>query len=308
MPADPAPTPVQILTAPTASGKTGLSIALAAQAGDVEIVSADAFLVYRGLNVGTAKPDAAEQRGIPHHLIDVADPDENYDVAQYVRAAEAAVTDILARGRRPLVVGGTGFYLTALLQGLPLTPRSDAHARAALETELQARGLDALLAEIEASSPAEARRMERNPRRVLRALEVYRATGRWPGEYGRTTPAHTYHVTAFAPPQADLETRIAERTVRMFRAGWPQEAAWLASRVDPATQPRPTVWQTLGYDAALAAWRGELPQDEAVRRVTLATRQYARRQLTWMRGQLRAPLLTPDEAARQLARHLHLKA
>ncbi|WP_456829896.1 tRNA (adenosine(37)-N6)-dimethylallyltransferase MiaA [Deinococcus sp. UYEF24] len=278
-----------------------MAIDLALEAGRVEIVSADAFLVYRGLDIGTAKPSAEERRGLPHWLLDVADVAENYDVARYVQQAEEALADILERGNTPLLVGGTGFYLSALMKGLPLTPKSEPQARAALETELAERGLDALLSEIERSNPAEARRMERNPRRVLRALEVYRQTGRWPGEFGNTRPMFSYRVAAFSPPPDILERRISERAAAMFAAGWPAEAAWLAGEVSPNLTPRPTVWQTLGYEQALAVAREELSVQDAQAQVALATRQYAKRQLTWFRRQLGAEILEPQTARAQVA-------
>ena len=278
-----------------------MAVELALEAGGVEIVSADAFLVYRDLDIGTAKPTLPERRGVPHHLLDVAGVSENYDVARYVGQAQAAIAGILERGNTPLLVGGTGFYLSALIRGLPLTPKSEPGARAALEAELQQRGLDALLAEIGASNPDEARRMERNPRRVLRALEVFRQTGRWPGEFGTTAPAYTYRVAAFSPPSELLERRITERAAAMFAAGWPAEAAWLASHVDPATVPRPTVWQTLGYEQALAVARGELSVQDAQQAASQATRQYAKRQLTWFRRQLGAEILEPEAGRVQVA-------
>ena len=278
-----------------------MAIELALEAGRVEIVSADAFLVYRGLDIGTAKPTVAERQGVPHWLLDVADVAENYDVARYVQEAQAVVVDILERGNTPLLVGGTGFYLSALMKGLPLTPKSEPAARAALETELAERGLEALLSEIESANPAEARRMERNPRRVLRALEVYRQTGRWPGEFGNTRPMFSYRVAAFSLPLEVLERRISERTAAMFAAGWPAEAAWLAAQVSPDLTPRPTVWQTLGYEQALAVAREELSVQDAQAQVRLATRQYAKRQLTWFRRQLGAEILEPQTARAQVA-------
>jgi len=290
-----------VLTAPTAAGKTRMAIELALEAGRVEIVSVDAFLVYRGLNIGTAKPTLSERRSVPHHLLDVAGVSENYDVARYVQQAQAAIAGILERGNTPLLVGGTGFYLSALIKGLPLTPKSEPQARAVLEQEFLERGLDALLAEIVASSPLEACRMERNPRRVLRALEVFRQTGRWPGEFGTTAPANTYRIAAFSPPSELLESRILERAATMFAAGWSAEAAWLASQVDPATWPRPTVWQTLGYEQALAVARGELCVQDAQQAASQATRQYAKRQLTWFRRQLGAEILEPEAARRVVA-------
>lgn len=295
--------PIPILTAPTAAGKSALALA-AARAAGAEIISADAFTVYRGLDIGTAKPDAAERTQVPHHLIDVADVTEPFDVARFVTLAEAAIRDVLARGRTPLVVGGTGFYLQGLMSGLPQTPPSDPQVRAQVEAELEARGLEALLAGIAATDPAEAARMERNPRRVVRAVEVYRRTGRYPGAFGRSEPAFTYAPIAFTRAPQELEARVHARTLEMFRRGWAPEAAWLADRLDPALEPRPTAWQTLGYREALAVARGTLGVPEAAAQIKLATRQYAKRQLTFIRTQLRAPLLSPDEAARHLTRQL----
>ncbi|PNY82755.1 tRNA (adenosine(37)-N6)-dimethylallyltransferase MiaA [Deinococcus koreensis] len=298
---------IPILTAPTAAGKSALALQVALERGQaaglgaaLEIVSADAFTVYRGLDIGTAKPTAAERAAVPHHLLDTVEVTQPSDVAQFVQAAETAIRDILNRGRTPLVVGGTGFYLGALLRGLPLTPPSEPARRAEVEWELQERGLDALLAEIAAADPAEAARMERNPRRVVRALELYRATGRLPGHYGRRPPAFGYDVTALTRPPEELGRRIGERTRTMLQAGWPGEAGWLAAQVDPETVPLPTVWQALGYREALAVQRGALDVAQAAERITLATRQYAKRQATFIRTQLGAPLLSPEEARERL--------
>lgn len=292
-------TPIAILTAPTAAGKTALALALGARL-PLEVVSADAFTVYRGLDLGTAKPTPAERAAVPHHLLDVADVRGDYDVARYVREAEAAIGDVLARGRLPLVVGGTGFYLSALTRGLPLTPPADLTVRVGVEADLAARGLDALLAEVEAVNPTEAARLERNPRRVVRALEVHRRTGRFPGEFGHSTPAHTYRVLAFSRAWPELEARIRARVEATLAAGWPDEAAWLAARVPPDQEPRPTVWQALGYREALAVHAGTLTMGQAADAITLATRQYAKRQLTWMRTQLGAAPTSLEETAGEL--------
>lgn len=292
--------PVPLLTAPTAAGKTALALALARHF-PLEVVAADAFTVYRGLDIGTAKPTPAERRAAPHHLLDVVNVTQDYDVARYVREAEAAIADVLSRGRVPLVVGGTGFYLSGLVRGLPLTPPADPGVRAEVEADLAARGLDALLAEVERVSPAEARRLERNPRRVVRALEVHRRTGRFPGEFGHTVPAFACRVFAFTRPWPELETRIAARVEGMLSGGWPEEAAWLASQVPPDQVPRRGVWQALGYREALAVQRGELAREAAAERITLATRQYAKRQLTWTRTQLGAVPDSPQGVAGALA-------
>lgn len=299
----PLPTTVPLLTAPTAAGKSALALALAQEFG-LEIVSADAFTVYRGLDIGTAKPTPAEREAVPHHLLDVADVTGNYDVARYVQEAEAAIAGVLERGRVPLVVGGTTFYLSALLRGLPLTPPADPLVRAAVEAELAQRGLDALLADIAATDPAEARRMERNPRRVVRATEVHRRTGQYPGSFGNRPPRFGYAVTAFTRPGPELEARMAVRVGAMFAAGWGGEAAWLASQLDPETLPRPTAWQALGYREAWAVSAGQLSEAEATARVVLASRQYAKRQLTAMRSQLGAQVLMPGEAIKQVREHL----
>ncbi|WP_019585821.1 tRNA (adenosine(37)-N6)-dimethylallyltransferase MiaA [Deinococcus apachensis] len=296
-------TVIPILTAPTAAGKTALALDLARQF-PLEIVAADAFTVYRGLDIGTAKPTPAEREALPHHLLDVADVTEDYDVARYTREAEAAIADVLARGRLPLVVGGTGFYLSALVRGLPLTPPADPEARAEVEADLASRGLNAVLAEVEARNPAEAARLERNPRRVVRALEVYRRTGRFPGEFGYRPPAFAYRILAFTHPWPELEARIAARVDVMLEGGWPEEAAWLARQVPPDLEPRPTAWQALGYREALALRQGTLTREEATRRITLATRQYAKRQLTWARTQLGASDASPQDTRDALARLL----
>ncbi|WP_189104017.1 tRNA (adenosine(37)-N6)-dimethylallyltransferase MiaA [Deinococcus knuensis] len=290
---------VPVLTAPTAAGKSALALALALEF-PLEIVSADAFTVYQGLDIGTAKPSPQERAVAPHHLLDVVDVTGSFDVAQFVTLAEDAIAGVLARGRTPLVVGGTGFYLAALTRGLPLTPPGDPAVRAQVEEELAVRGLDALLADVQALNPAEAARLERNPRRVVRALEIHRSTGRFPGEFGRRLPRFQYDVTAFTRPPAELEARMHARVLDMFGRGWAREAAWLAAQVDPESTPRPTVWQALGYREALVVARGHLSTEAAAAQVTLATRQYAKRQLTFTRTQLRAPALSPDEAARHL--------
>lgn len=293
------PFPIPILCAPTASGKTALALRLAEQF-DLEIVSADAFTVYRGLDIGTAKPTPAERQRVTHHLIDVAEVADDFDVARFTNLAQAAIGDILSRGKRPLVVGGTGFYLSALVRGLPLTPPSNPQGRAAAEAELQERGLEGLLQEIERANPGEAQRMERNPRRVVRALEVYRATGRFPGEFGYSAPAYAYQVFAFAPIPETLWQSIESRTAQMLSLGWPAEAQWLASQVSPHANPRPTVWQALGYREALAVAQGELDPAQAAQQIAVATRQYAKRQQTWLRLQLGATLKPPTEIEKEL--------
>ncbi|WP_409013460.1 tRNA (adenosine(37)-N6)-dimethylallyltransferase MiaA [Deinococcus sp.] len=294
---------IPLLIAPTASGKSALAVAVATADGGrpVEIVCADAFTVYRGLDIGTAKPTVNERQGVPHHLLDVVEVMETYDVNRFVTEAEVVIGDILRRGVTPLVVGGTGFYLRALLRGVPTTPPADPEMRAQVEAELDAKGLDALLAQIEAVDPAEERRMQRNPRRVVRAVELLRRTGRLPGQFPLREPQYSYDVVAFTLPANTTADRITERTVAMLNGGWPAEAAWLAALVAPQTIPQPTVWQALGYREALAVHRGTLGIDDAVTAVVGATRQYAKRQVTFIRTQLGAVPGSWEEAADRLA-------
>lgn len=275
--------PKPILFAPTASGKTKLSLQLA-QEFSLEIVCADAFTVYKDLDRGTAKPSLQERREVPHHLLDVADVTQQFDVHQFVKAAEQALSDIESRGKQALVVGGTGFYLSALMKGLPLTPPSDPNFRREIETELENVGLEALLDEINMARPEEVARMERNPRRVVRAIEIYRRTGQFPSEFGFSTPRFSYQLFGFSPPFAELEHMIAQRTEQLWQ-GWQEEALALEERVSPHEQPRPTAWQALGYREALAAAKGQLSPTEAKHAIALQTRQYAKRQLTWLRSQ-----------------------
>jgi tRNA dimethylallyltransferase len=270
---------VPVLVAPTASGKTAAVLRLAqTPAGrGLEVVSADALQVYRGFDIGTAKPTAAERAQVRHHLVDVADPDRPMDVAAWTMAAEAALSDALARGARPLVVGGTGFYVDALERGLPTTPPADPELRALLEAELAARGLGALAAELRAAAPTDAERAQSNPRRVLRALEVLRATGRPPSSFARRPARFALRAFVALPSAAALEARVGERVAAMLAAGWLDEVAALLASVPP-TAP---AWQAIGYADLARVVRGEADLSSATEAVVLATRRYAKRQRTW---------------------------
>lgn len=295
-------TRIPILTAPTAAGKTALALRLACD-HPIEVVSADAFLVYRGMDIGTAKPTREERLAVPHHLIDVRNPWEDYDVTQFVRDAEHAIRCILERGRVPLVVGGTGFYLAALLKGLPTTPRADTQLQASIEAELAERGLDALIQEIAEQHPGEVQRLQRNPRRVVRALEVYRRTGRFPSEYPFTQPAFAYDVVAFAPPPDELQLRVEARVDAMLAAGLVDEVRRVASSLE-AHGRRPTSMQAIGYKEVLACLDGQGPLDDIRAVLIQATRSYAKRQITWIRTQLHTELLPGEEHARVALRRL----
>lgn len=278
----PAPTPaIPVLAAPTASGKSAAALRLAEQPAGrgLEVVSADALQVYRGFDVGTAKPTLAERARTPHHLIDVAPPEASMDVAAWTHAAEAALADILERGARPLVVGGTGFYLDALALGLPTTPPADPAVRAALEMELAERGSAALIAELRAAAPADAERAQANPRRVLRALEVLRTTRRPPSSFPRLAPRFALRTFVALAPAERLEARVRARVGAMLDAGWLAEVARLVDRVPP-TAP---AWQAIGYAELAAVVRGERSLAWAATEIEVATRRYAKRQRTWFR-------------------------
>ena len=269
---------VPVLTGPTATGKSALALRLA-ERYRLEIVNADATLVYRGLDIGTAKPSAAERARVPHHLVDVLEPDQAMSVVRYLELAEAAIGEVLARGRRPLVVGGTGYYIRALSEGLFEVPPPDPGLRAAIEAELRERGPEPLLAELAAVSPEDARRVGRNPRRLLRALEVLRRTGRPPARLPRRRPRFAYKKLVLWPERRRLKPVIQARAREQFAAGLVEEVRGLLARY-----PRmPTALQTIGYKEVVRHLLGELSLEEAIEADWRAVWRYAKRQYTWFR-------------------------
>jgi tRNA dimethylallyltransferase len=267
-----------MLAAPTAAGKTATVLALADR-WPIEVVSADAMQVYRGLTIGTAAPGAAERARVPHHLVGLVDPTTPYSVALYVPAAEAAIAEVLARGRVPLVVGGTGFYLDALIHGLPTTPKADRRVQAEIAAELGARGIDALLEELAAASSEDAERAQRNPRRVVRALEVLRRTGRPPAAFPPKPPRFAYRAAVVLPSPETLQARVRARTRAMIDEGWLDEVRALAPTMDRWATAR----QAIGYEALRRVLAGTLRLDDAVAGIEQATLRYAKRQRTWFR-------------------------
>jgi len=271
---------IPLIAAPTASGKTALALLLARHL-PLEVISADAMMVYRDMNIGTAKPSAKELASAPHHLIDVVTPSESFNVADYVRLAEAAITDVLARGKLPLVVGGTGFYMRALAGGVPTTPAADLAAQQPLWERLEQEGVESLHNELAAFSPADAERAQRNPRRVVRALEIIARTGRAPSSFTNTTPVFNYRQLIFLPELAVLRPRIAARVAQMFEAGLVNEVKALVAEYPDFVHT--TARQAIGYKEVLELLNGHATLDEAKAAVTLATSQYAKRQRTWFR-------------------------
>lgn len=271
------------LAGPTAAGKSAIALALAEQLGG-EIISVDSMQVYRGLDIGTAKPSAAERARVPHHLLDVAELSAAFDAAQFLRLASAAVQQIQGRGRVPIFCGGTGFYFKAWLDGLGDAPPANPRVRA----ELEAMPLPDLLAELERCDMETFARIDRqNPRRVVRALEVLRITGKpfsaqradW---HARNTQTAT-PVLCLTREAADLRARIEARVDAMFAAGLVAETQALM-RICLATNP--TAMQAIGYRQVSEHLHGERGLEETIALVKTKTWQFARRQGTWFRRQL----------------------
>ena len=268
---------------PTASGKTDLAIELV-EPLNAELVSVDSALVYRGLDIGSAKPD------YPHHLMDIRDPSDPYNVADFVRDADAAVADIVARGRTPILVGGTMLYFKAFLEGLSPMPESDPETRAHIEAEAEVRGWPVLHAELAAVDPTSAANMHPNhSSRITRALEVYRLSGtplsQWQQQsQDRVLPAERYcvHQFALAPfDRAVLHDRIARRFQIMMQQGFVEEVQTLRQRGDLHAD-LPAI-RAVGYRQVWQYLAGEFDVQECVDRGVAATRQLAKRQLTWLR-------------------------
>ncbi len=294
---------IAVIAGPTASGKTALAVALARRVGG-EIVNADSQQVYRGLDVGTAKPTAAERAEVPHHLLDVAEPGEGMDAARFAALADRAVADVAARGAVPIVAGGTGLYLRALLHGVVEAPGRDPALRARLEEEAARLGRPALHARLAAIDPAAAARIRPNDLvRVVRALEIA-AAGRLPSDLHA---AHAFRedrydalLVALDPPRAELHARIDARVREMFAGGLLDEARALVARFGadvPAKLP-------IGYAEAIAVVRGALDVAEAIRRVQVAHRRYARRQVIWLRRERGVAWIRPPYDLEGLARRV----
>lgn len=277
-----AATPAWYLTGPTAVGKSAIALELAERVGG-EIISVDSMQVYRGLDIGTAKPSADEQARVRHHLIDVTGLDETFDAARFVSLAQAAEAEIRVRGRVPVYCGGTGFYLKALWSGLAAAPATDPSLRA----ELEALPLAELLRELALKDPVAFARIDRrNPRRVVRAVEVIRLTGR-PFSAQSVPPAAPGGAAlafAFNREPADLRLRIDRRVEQMFAAGIVDETRQLLRR---GLADNRTALQAIGYRQVVAYLNGERSLMDTVALVKTRTWQFARRQLTWLRHQMR---------------------
>ena len=271
---------------PTACGKTTLGVLLAKRYGG-EVVSADSMQIYRGMTIGTAAPTAEEMDGVPHHMIAVADPAEQWSAARYAQAAIPIVDDILKRGKLPILVGGTGLWLDAVVQGREFAPgQAGGAVRRELEAQLAAEGMEPLLQELRRVDPESAARLHpADTKRILRALEVYRETG-------ETITAHDERTRSLPPrydavwlglrcaDREDMKALIDRRVDAMVRSGLEEEVrALLQSGLPPSA----TAWQAIGYKEFLGVLEGTATMEQAVAEVKLRSRQYAKRQLTWLR-------------------------
>ena len=273
------------IVGPTASGKTRLSIALA-QALGAEVVSFDSMQLYRGMDIGTAKPTKEEMQGIPHHMLDFLDPREDYSVSRYVQDADRCVQDILARGKPVILVGGTGLYIDSLILGRQFAPYPETGRREALTRQAQEQGIETVLAQLREVDPEAAAALHpSNQKRIIRALEVYQETGKTITEHNRLSKLRPpkYHPLwlglTFSRRQT-LYDRIDRRVEEMLKAGLVDEVRRL---VESGVPEKATALQAIGYKELLGMLRGECTLEEAKASIQLLSRRYAKRQLTWFR-------------------------
>lgn len=276
-----------VLAGPTAVGKTALSLQLADRLG-AEIVALDSMTVYRGMDIGTAKPSVAERAIVPHHLIDIREPHEDFSLTEFLAAATDACRGIQARGRVPLFVGGTGLYLRGLLRGVFEGPAADWDLRHRLEAEAEANGEAALHQRLATVDPVSAARLHpRDLRRVIRALEVFELTGQPLSALQQQQPltaADRPRLVAWLQPETDsLNQRIDARVSQMMRDGLIEEVRHLLERQPPLSH---TAQQALGYQEVIAWLTGgrPVPMEELIAEIQLRTRQFAKRQRTWFRN------------------------
>jgi tRNA dimethylallyltransferase len=276
--------PVLAIVGATATGKSALAMALAEELPG-EIVNADALQVYRGFDVGTAKPGPAERARVPHHLIDILDPSERWSAGEFARRARQAIDEIRDRGRNPVVVGGSGLYLRALFEGISPVPPGDPEVRSELRERLAREGLEPLAAELARADPETAERLAPgDTQRVLRALEVVRASGRTLSSWIAEQPFGIQRIAVLrlglTLPRVLLYDRIAERVVRMVEEGWVEEVARLLARgLDPGLP----AFQAIGYRQIVRHLNAEWSLDDAIADTVKATRRFAKRQETWFR-------------------------
>jgi tRNA dimethylallyltransferase len=278
--------PIAVLTGPTGTGKSDIALRLAREF-PIEIVSVDSAQVYRGLDIGSAKPSAAERAAVPHHLLDLVEPTASYSAGEFVRDAARAIADIESRGRIPLLVGGTMLYLRSLIGGIANLPPGSAELRAQIDVEAAASGWPAMHAKLAAVDPAAAARIHPNDaQRIQRALEVFAAVGEPISvlqSRTRSPLAREFAVVALIPAdRVRLHDALAQRFEQMMAAGFLDEVRRLRDRGD-LTDEHPAI-RAVGYRQLWSHLAGSYPRDVAIARGVAATRQLAKRQMTWLRS------------------------
>lgn len=294
--------PLYAVVGPTASGKTALSIALA-EAMDGEIVCVDSAQVFRGLDVGTAKPTAEEQARVPHHLIDVIEPDQQWSAAEYARAADRTIASIRERNKIPILCGGTGLWLRALVHGIFEAPEIDPELRNKIRRELELEGAPAKHLELSAVDPKAAARIQPNdPQRIGRALEVYRQTGIPISElqerHGFKDQRYPLYAVGIAWPKDQLAERIVLRTQAMFASGGIVEE--VKRCLERGLSPDAPGLSIIGYRDATLVANGIKSVTEAIESTIIATRQYAKRQRNWFRSEKALEWVEPDATPEQV--------
>jgi tRNA dimethylallyltransferase len=278
--------PIIALMGPTAAGKTDLALDWAKKF-PVEIVSVDSAMIYRGMDIGTGKPEPEVLRQIPHHLVDIREPSESYSAGQFVRDAKVCIADIRSRGKVPLLVGGTMMYFRSLIQGIAELPEGDVTVRTVIDQEAAQKSWPSMHAELAQIDPQAAKRiMPNDAQRIQRALEVYRITGQTLSALHAQQSqqgSERYFALAWSPAdRAVLHQRIEARFMQMVQAGFLDEVRWLHARDD--FEAKLPAFRSVGYRQLLAHVEGKETLEVAVERGIIATRQLARRQLIWLRG------------------------
>ena len=287
---------VIVIVGPTASGKTAVSIELAKRLNG-EIISADSMQIYQEMNIGTAKPSGEEQAGIPHHLLDVALPSEHFNVVKYQELATQAIETILAKGKLPIIVGGTGLYINTLVNGVEFADitHDDVYTEALMK-RYEKEGIDSLFDKLQSVDPESAKVIDKNNvRRVIRALEIYHVTGKTKTELDRESikeVKYDYRMFGLEWQREELYDRINQRVDLMLQEGLVEEVKNLSQKYEISN----TAIQGLGYKEVVEYLDGELTYDEMVEKLKLETRHYAKRQLTWFKRDKRIVWLRKEEA------------